>query len=118
MTNWCLAASLYGPEGVWSYDINGTAYMVVVAWSVPWNDAFYEEKFNVKVNTHLRESGVVMSTEQVLALTWSVPWNDVVCEGKFIQHEGMIPSLCFNSAVQNETDRVPNENVYSHPRYC
>ena len=42
-------ASLFGPEGIWSYDIQGTAYMVVVAWSVPQNDGLYEEKFNVKV---------------------------------------------------------------------
>ena len=42
-------AALVGPEGIWSYDIKGTAYMVVVAWSVPWNDAIYDEKFNVKV---------------------------------------------------------------------
>ncbi len=46
------AGALIGPEGLWGYNISGTNYSVVVAFSVPWNDLLFEEKFNVKVTNH------------------------------------------------------------------
>ena len=39
-----------GPEGVACYDITDTSHMVCIAYSVPGNDLFYDEAFNVKVD--------------------------------------------------------------------
>ncbi len=39
-----------GPEGVVCFDITDTSHMVCIAYSVPGNDLFYDEAFNVKVN--------------------------------------------------------------------
>ena len=55
------SAAFAGPEGIWSYDIKNTAYMVVVAWSVPFDDNLYEEKFNVKVTTRGRKLEYVVA---------------------------------------------------------
>ena len=58
------SAAFAGPEGIWSYDIKNTAYMVVVAWSVPFDDNLYEEKFNVKVTTRGRKLEYVVAKSQ------------------------------------------------------
>lgn len=45
--------SLYGTEGVATYDIDGTSHKVAIYWSIPLSYAEYKNKFNLAiVDTH------------------------------------------------------------------
>ena len=42
-------SDLVGTAGLMSYDIVGTEYKIVVTYYSPFNDAFYDNEFNMKV---------------------------------------------------------------------
>ena len=99
-----MSAAFAGPEGIWSYDIKNTAYMVVVAWSVPFDDNLYEEKFNVKVTTWGRklEYVVAMSQEgQWFSQVFVCPQGEGVClHGGLLRGLGKILPELENRAVR------------------